>query len=86
MHLVAKGNLYRRILLRTGKLEEAEAILRDRITDDKVLPDSHREADVLLSLIFMGPAKFAMESASKGIHCLLMHFPLQTQLDPSRNK
>jgi len=68
-NILREGNLDARILLRTGKLREAEAILRDRITNDSVLPDSHRETDVLLSLIYslMGQAKFAMESASKGI-------------------
>ena len=67
--ILREGNLDARILLRTGKLKEAETILRDRITDDSVLPDSHRETDVLLSLIYslMGQTEFAMESASKGI-------------------
>ena len=67
--VLREGNLDARISLRTGKLREAEAILTDRITDDSFLPDSHRETDVLLSLIYslMGQAKLAMDSASKGI-------------------
>jgi len=68
-NILCEGNLDARILLRTGKLREAETILRDRVTEDSALPDSHRETDVLLSLIYslMGQANFAIESASKGI-------------------
>ena len=68
-NILREGNLDARILLRTGKLKEAETILIDRITDDSVLPDSHRETDVLLSLIYsmMGQVELAMESALKGI-------------------
>ena len=48
--ILREGNLDARISLRTGKLKEAQAILNERITDNPILPDAHRETDVLLSL------------------------------------
>ena len=67
--ILREGNLDARILLRTGKLNDALEILKDRKADNFALPDSHRETDVLLSLIYSmtGQAELAMESASKGI-------------------
>ena len=67
--ILREGNLDARISLRTGKLKEAQAILKERMTNDSMLPDSHRETDVLLSLIYSmtGQVELAMESASRGI-------------------
>ena len=67
--ILREGNLDARISLRTGKLKEAQAILNERIVEEFTLPDSHRETDVLLSLIYsmIGEVDLAMESALKGI-------------------
>ena len=50
-------------------MKEAQTILNERIVEEFSLPDSHRETDVLLSLIYsmVGEVDLAMESALKGI-------------------
>ena len=67
--ILRKGNLDARILLRTGKLFEAQEILNERMIDSSILPDAHRETDVLLSLIYSmtGQVELAMESAANGV-------------------
>ncbi|WP_203248799.1 BTAD domain-containing putative transcriptional regulator [Sporosarcina beigongshangi] len=67
--ILQEGNLDARISIRTGKLKEAQAILIKRMTNDSTLPDSHRETDVLLSLVYSmtGQVELAKESASRGI-------------------
>ena len=47
---------------------EARAILEERV-DNSTLPDSHRETDILLSLIYSmtGEIELALESAERGI-------------------
>ncbi|SES11679.1 BTAD domain-containing putative transcriptional regulator [Psychrobacillus sp. OK032] len=67
--ILKEGNLDARILLRTGLLNEAEVILRNRINDEINLPDSHRETEVLLSFIYSltGNIEEAKRSAIKGI-------------------
>ncbi|MEZ7170417.1 BTAD domain-containing putative transcriptional regulator [Sporosarcina sp. OR05] len=66
--ILQEGNLDARIALRTGKLTEAQAILTTREQNSN-LPDSHRESDVLLSLLYSmtGQAELAMECAANGI-------------------
>lgn len=66
--VLKEGNLDARIALRTGRLMEAQAILAERV-DGSTLPDSHRETDILLSLIYSmtGENELARESAAKGI-------------------
>ncbi|MFS0688496.1 BTAD domain-containing putative transcriptional regulator [Sporosarcina sp. 179-K 8C2 HS] len=66
--ILREGNLDARIALRTGRLREAQAILAQRI-NDLTLPDSHRETDILLSLIYSmtGENELALESAARGI-------------------
>ncbi|MFC5604685.1 BTAD domain-containing putative transcriptional regulator [Sporosarcina koreensis] len=66
--ILREGNLDARIALRTGKLGEAQAILSERV-DSLTLPDSHRETDILLSLIYsmIGENELALESAARGI-------------------
>jgi LuxR family transcriptional regulator, maltose regulon positive regulatory protein len=68
-NILKAGNLDARILLRTGKLTEAQEILSERMVGNFTLPDAHRETDVLLSLIYSmtGQAEQAMVSAAKGI-------------------
>lgn len=67
--ILKEGNLDARILLRTGLLNEAEVLLRNRINDEINLPDSHRETEVLLSFIYSltGNIEEAKRSAIKGI-------------------
>lgn len=67
--ILKEGNLDARILLRTGKLNEAQLILRNRVNDEIRLPDSHRETEVLLSFIYslMGKVDEAKRAAIKGI-------------------
>lgn len=67
--ILSEGNLDARISLRTGKLKEAQVILNERIIDNPILLDAHRETNVLLSLIFAlnGDTEMAIESASKGM-------------------
>ncbi|WOV88375.1 BTAD domain-containing putative transcriptional regulator [Sporosarcina oncorhynchi] len=66
--ILQEGNLDARIALRTGKLNEAQTILTTR-EHSSVLPDSHRETDVLLSLIYAmtGQSSLAITSAENGI-------------------
>ncbi len=68
-NILREGNLDARISLRTGKLKEAQSTLLNRMSNDSTLPDSHRETDVLLSLVYSmtGQVELAMESASRGI-------------------
>ncbi|MFJ8064549.1 BTAD domain-containing putative transcriptional regulator [Psychrobacillus sp. NPDC096426] len=67
--VLKEGNLDARILLRTGLLNEAEVVLKNRINDEINLPDSHRETEVLLSFIYSltGNIEEAKRSAIKGI-------------------
>ena len=67
--ILTEGNLDARILLRTGKLFEAQQLLERRTRDEASLPDSHRETDVLLSFIYSltGQVSLAKISAGKGI-------------------
>lgn len=67
--ILTEGNLDARILLRTGKLMEAQHLLESRTRDEDSLPDSHRETDVLLSFIYAltGQVSQAKISAYKGI-------------------
>ena len=67
--ILREGNLDARILLRTGRLQEAQKLLRNRIHDEISLPDSHRETEVLLSFIYslMGQLEEAKIAAIKGI-------------------
>ncbi|WP_341984588.1 BTAD domain-containing putative transcriptional regulator [Rossellomorea oryzaecorticis] len=66
--MMEEGNLGARMLLRTGKLQEAKALLLDKENDDQ-LPQSHREKELLLSLIesFMGNGSEAKLLAQQGI-------------------
>ncbi|WP_282138133.1 BTAD domain-containing putative transcriptional regulator [Rossellomorea aquimaris] len=63
-----EGNLEARMLLRTGKLQEAKQVLLYKEGEDK-LPQSHREKELLLSLIqsFMGNGDEAKTLAQQGI-------------------
>ncbi|WP_438310521.1 BTAD domain-containing putative transcriptional regulator [Sporosarcina sp. FA9] len=67
--ILREGNLDARMSLRTGKLSTAKETLTNRLIEKSALPDSHRETDVLLSLIYslMGKVDLAFESAKKGI-------------------
>lgn len=67
--ILTEGNLDARILLRTGKLIEAQHLLESRTREEDSLPDSHRETDVLLSFIYSltGQGERAKISAEKGI-------------------
>ncbi|WP_164670167.1 BTAD domain-containing putative transcriptional regulator [Virgibacillus doumboii] len=67
-----EGNLQARIYLRTGRLSKAREILIQRkqvAKTTKHLPQSHRETDILLSIIeaFMGNAESSKKLASDGI-------------------
>ncbi|MFS0674462.1 BTAD domain-containing putative transcriptional regulator [Ornithinibacillus sp. 179-J 7C1 HS] len=71
---IEDGNLEGRILLRTGRLARAKEVLwrRKKATSEtfsKHLPQSHRETDLLLSIIeaFMGNAEESKQLASDGI-------------------
>lgn len=61
-----------RVLLRTGRLDDAQAILEDRATAEReepvLRPRAHRETLLLLSLIqaFKGQAGAALQSALEG--------------------
>jgi LuxR family transcriptional regulator, maltose regulon positive regulatory protein len=63
-----EGNLEARMLLRTGKLQEAKQVLLYKEGEDQ-LPQSHREKELLLSLIqsFMGNGNEAKSLAQHGI-------------------
>ncbi|MGP4108067.1 BTAD domain-containing putative transcriptional regulator [Virgibacillus sp. L01] len=67
-----EGNLQARIYLRTGRLAKAREILYQRKQHAKTtkhLPQSHRETDILLSIVeaFMGEAELSKKLASDGI-------------------
>ncbi|MFC4559440.1 BTAD domain-containing putative transcriptional regulator [Virgibacillus kekensis] len=67
-----ESNLQARIYLRTGRLAKAKEILIERkkaAKSVKRLPQSHRETDILLSIIeaFMGEAESSKKLASDGI-------------------
>ncbi|MUK88469.1 transcriptional regulator [Ornithinibacillus sp. L9] len=69
---IEEGNLQARIYLRTGKLAKAKETLelRKNATNDmEHLPQSHRETEILLSIIqaFMGNAEESKKLASDGI-------------------
>ncbi len=63
-----EGNLESRMLLRTGKLADAKKVLEGRENEEH-LPQSHRETELLLSLIeaFMGNGPKAKALAQFGI-------------------
>ena len=67
--ILREGNLDARIYIRTGNLKDAQTILMERTTENQVLPDSHRETDVLLSLIYSmtGQVELSLKYALKGI-------------------
>ncbi|WP_077324439.1 BTAD domain-containing putative transcriptional regulator [Virgibacillus siamensis] len=67
-----EGNLQARIYLRTGRLLKAKELLirrKQTVQSTKHLPQSHRETDILLSIIeaFMGEAESSKKLASDGI-------------------
>ncbi|WP_064092186.1 BTAD domain-containing putative transcriptional regulator [Rossellomorea aquimaris] len=64
-----EGNLEARMLLRTGKLQDAKQALLCKEAEDQ-LPQSHREKELLLSLIesFMGNGMEAKRLAQQGIN------------------
>ncbi|OAT83113.1 hypothetical protein A6P54_05840 [Bacillus sp. MKU004] len=66
--MMEEGNLLARMLLRTGKLHEAKGLLMEK-EDHEQLPQSHREKELLLSLIesFMGNGSEAKVLAQQGI-------------------
>ncbi|WP_318509612.1 BTAD domain-containing putative transcriptional regulator [Bacillus sp. T3] len=67
-------NMEARLYLRTGKFEKARKILlllgKDKQNGKSELPQSHRETELLLSLIaaFTGDGELAKELAQEGIH------------------
>src|SRR5690625_845502 len=67
--ILREGNLDARIFLRMGRLVDAKSILQERATKRTTLPDSHRETEVLLSLIYgmIGQADTAIRTAEQGI-------------------
>src|SRR5699024_4716026 len=67
--ILREGNLDARIYLRMGKLIDAKAILKEHIAKRMTLPDSHRETEILLSLIYgmIGEVDSALQTAHKGI-------------------
>ncbi|WP_433748768.1 BTAD domain-containing putative transcriptional regulator [Falsibacillus pallidus] len=68
--LIEEGNLDARMYLRTGKLSQAKSLLMQRKSEEKIhLPQSHRETDLLFSLIeaFIGNGEEAKRLAQKGI-------------------
>ncbi|WP_088007002.1 BTAD domain-containing putative transcriptional regulator [Indiicoccus explosivorum] len=64
--VLKKGNLDARLLIRTGRLQEALILLEDRNQEESPVPDSHRESEALLSLVYamMGRADEAARSAA----------------------
>ncbi|WP_226671216.1 BTAD domain-containing putative transcriptional regulator [Metabacillus litoralis] len=65
-----EGNLDARMLLRTGKIEEAKKLLNNRTNaNNPHLPQAHRETELLLSLLesFCGNGEEAKQLAQKGI-------------------
>lgn len=67
--LLTDGNLDARILLRMGKLSASIHLLENRLREGGMVPDSHREAAVLLALLhaMTGDLFEASNYASKGI-------------------
>jgi LuxR family maltose regulon positive regulatory protein len=67
--LLTDGNLDARILLRMGKLSASLHLLENRIRDEDMVPDSHRETAVLLALLnaMIGELSDASYYATKGI-------------------
>lgn len=67
--LLTDGNLDARILLRTGKLSASIHLLENHLREGNIIPDSHREAAVLLALLhaMIGNLTEASNYASKGI-------------------
>ena len=67
--ILREGNLDARIFLRMGKLRGAKTILKEHIAKRTSLPDSHRETEILLSLIYgmIGDVDSALKTAHKGI-------------------
>ncbi|WP_313892343.1 BTAD domain-containing putative transcriptional regulator [Psychrobacillus sp.] len=67
--ILQEGNLDARILLRRGRLNEAQILLESRTNMELRLPDSHRETEVLLSLIYSltGQTTLAKETSLKGV-------------------
>jgi DNA-binding SARP family transcriptional activator len=67
----AAGNLEARILLRSGKLQMAKKLLQNKkkVQTEGILSQSHRETDLLLSLVeaFIGNAGQAKKLADAGI-------------------
>ncbi|MGD6833757.1 BTAD domain-containing putative transcriptional regulator [Sutcliffiella halmapala] len=67
----SENNLEPRIMLRSGKLQKAKKLLTStkREQVEGILPQSHRETDLLLSLVevFMGNAEQAKKLADAGI-------------------
>ncbi|WP_158582890.1 BTAD domain-containing putative transcriptional regulator [Lysinibacillus yapensis] len=68
-HVLMQGNLDVRILLRQGKLAEANRLIRKREGRESLALDAHRETDVLHALILtlMGDLEQAFEYAIKSI-------------------
>lgn len=67
-----ESNLQARIYLRTGRLQKAKEVLIEKKTKSRTqkhLPQSHRETDVILSLIaaFMGDAEESKRLATESI-------------------
>ncbi len=67
--LLTDGNLDARILLRMGKLSASLQLLENRIREEDLVPDSHRETAVLLALLnaMVGELSNASYYATKGI-------------------
>lgn len=67
---MSRNNLDARLYLRTGKLEKAKEILTLRLEEqDRTLPQTHRETEILLSYIeaSLGNGLEAKQYAQKGI-------------------
>ncbi|WP_017381443.1 BTAD domain-containing putative transcriptional regulator [Paenisporosarcina sp. TG-14] len=67
--LLINGNLDARILLRMGKLSDSLQLLENRLKEEDMVPDSHRETAVLLALLnaMIGNLSQASYYATKGI-------------------
>ncbi|WP_075617867.1 BTAD domain-containing putative transcriptional regulator [Paenisporosarcina indica] len=67
--LLTDGNLDARILLRMGKLFDSLHLLENRLREEDLVPNSHRETTVLLALInaMVGKLSESTIYASKGI-------------------
>ncbi|MDI9483954.1 MAG: BTAD domain-containing putative transcriptional regulator [Bacillota bacterium] len=69
---ISDSNIRARVLLRTGKLEEAARLLESKLADEEqrdILPRSHRETILILSLIhsLRGEVELAYSRASAGV-------------------